>query len=164
MARDLPPSRGRAAARFTSGMVSAVTGALDVAITTWTAMGEDGVAINNDELSGFGPCGVGYSLLGLGQFEEAGPPLAEALVRTQRSGNEFLHGLALTIHGMQKFLTGDPDGGMAQVERARRIQTRIGDCEGGGMALSFLAQMHFARGDNSRAMRSTANPNRLPRS
>jgi hypothetical protein len=39
------------------------------------------------------------------------------------------------------------------VESARVIQVRIGDYEGGGMALSFLASMTFASGDLEGALR-----------
>src|SRR5690606_34441633 len=152
MAQDLPPSRGRGKACFTSGMISANTGALDVASRTWALMASDGLAIGDDEIAGFGPGGTGYAMLGLGQFAEAGPFLDEAVTTSARSGNEFLFAMMMTIQGMQQFLVGDLERGLATVERARAIQVRIGDGEGGGMALSFLAQMQFAKGDISRAM------------
>ena len=41
---------------------------------------------------------------------------------------------------------------MALVEEARRIHERLNDREGGGVALSFLAQMTFAKGDHARAL------------
>ena len=53
---------------------------------------------------------------------------------------------------MLHFVTGDLDGGIALVEQARTLQTRLEDYEGLGLALSFLAQMHFAKGDHARAL------------
>jgi tetratricopeptide (TPR) repeat protein len=53
---------------------------------------------------------------------------------------------------MQRFVTGDIPGGLALLESARRIQVRLGDCEGGGLALSFLASITFATGDLPRAL------------
>lgn len=152
MVADWQPSRGRALARFAMGMVMANTGALEQAIGFWGGMAEDGEAIGDDAITGFGRGGTGYALLGLGRFAEARAPLDEAVDRTRRSGNEFLHGLMLTVRGMQRFVTGDADGGLAELAAARSIQQRIGDCEGGGMALSFQAQMQFATGDPARAM------------
>ena len=58
----------------------------------------------------------------------------------------------MTIKGMLLFVTGDLTSGIALVEEARRIQERMNDREGGGMALSFLAQMSFAKGDHARAL------------
>ena len=54
---------------------------------------------------------------------------------------------------MLLFATGELEAGVALVvQAARRIQERIGDHEGGGVALSFLAQMTFAKGDPARAL------------
>jgi tetratricopeptide (TPR) repeat protein len=53
---------------------------------------------------------------------------------------------------MLLFATGELDAGVALVYQARRIQERLGDCEGGGVALSFLAQMTFAKGDHAGAL------------
>ena len=64
-----------------------------------------------------------------------------------------MNGLARSIDGMRMFSDGDPEGGRAMVESARRIQTRIGDCECGGLALSFLASMSFSEGDLPAALR-----------
>jgi hypothetical protein len=62
-----------------------------------------------------------------------------------------MHSLSLEIRGMLLFQQGDLDGGMRDVEEGLRIQKRMHDCEGGGIGLSFLAQMHFAKGDLARA-------------
>jgi hypothetical protein len=56
------------------------------------------------------------------------------------------------MKGLQLFVCGTLDAGFALLTQARTIQTRIGDDEGGGLALSFLAQMTAARGDVGRAL------------
>ena len=53
---------------------------------------------------------------------------------------------------MLLFATGNLDAGMALVEEARQIHARMNDHEGRGVALSFLAQMTFAKGDHARAL------------
>jgi predicted ATPase/tRNA A-37 threonylcarbamoyl transferase component Bud32 len=152
MATDRPPSRGRALARFTAGMVAASTGGLERAIEWWSAMAEDGMAIGDAAIVGFGRGGTGYALLGLGRAADAGPSLEEAVARSAASGNEFQSAMMMAILGLQRFVTGDLAAGREMVEQALRIQRRLGDNEGGGMALSFLAQMHFAAGDVPRAV------------
>ena len=70
-----------------------------------------------------------------------------------RGATQFLDAFSTAIKGMLHFVTGDLDGGIALVEQARTIQIRLEDYEGLGLALSFLAQMHFAKGDHPRALR-----------
>jgi predicted ATPase/tRNA A-37 threonylcarbamoyl transferase component Bud32 len=147
LAQGRGPSRGQALARFTSGMVAANTGDMARAIADWTLMAEHGLAVGDLNLASFGRGGVGYALLGSGRVAEAAAPLDEAIAHAERSGNDFLRGLFLTVKGMQVFVAGDLSSGRALVEQARRIQVRLGDFEGGGMALSFLASMAFAGGD-----------------
>jgi predicted ATPase/tRNA A-37 threonylcarbamoyl transferase component Bud32 len=146
-ALDGPPTRGRAAASFTSGMVAANTGALQQAVEDWTRTAQDGGAIGDDLLHALGCCCTGYARLGMGDPVAAGFALDEALLYASRGGSDFLLALIQTIKGMQMFVTGELEGGYALIEQARRIQIRIGDFEGGGMAVSFLASMTFARGD-----------------
>jgi tetratricopeptide (TPR) repeat protein len=81
-----------------------------------------------------------------------GAALDEAIARSASGVSDFLHALSLTIKGMLRFVTDDLESGMALIEEARRIQERLNDREGGGMALSFLAQMSFAKGDHARAL------------
>ncbi|CAN5753805.1 hypothetical protein BH23GEM9_BH23GEM9_12080 [soil metagenome] len=151
-ALDGPPTRGRAGASFTSGMVAANTGAMQQAIDDWTRMAQDGGAIGDDLLLAFGRGGVGYANLGMGAAVEAGPPLDEAIMYAARGRSDFLLSMMQTIKGMQLFVTGDVDGGYALVRLAHRVQVRIGDFEGGGLALSFLASMTFAKGDLTGAL------------
>lgn len=153
LAKDRPPSRGRALALFTSGMVAANTGDMARAVTDWSRMAEDARAIGDGLLEVFGRGGVGYAQLGMGNVAEAAAPLEEAVQLAERVGSDFLLALFQTVKGMLLFVQGDLDGGRALLEQARRIQVRINDYEGGGMALSFLANMAFAAGDLSGALR-----------
>ena len=58
----------------------------------------------------------------------------------------------MALKGMQLFATGNGDAGIALADQARLIHTRMGDHEGRGVTLSFLANMTFARGDHARAL------------
>jgi hypothetical protein len=69
-----------------------------------------------------------------------------------RFAAEFLFAFSTAIKGMLHFVTGDLDGGIALVEQARTLQIRPNDYGGLGLALSFLAEMHFAKGDHERAL------------
>jgi tetratricopeptide (TPR) repeat protein len=75
-----------------------------------------------------------------------------AIETAEREGRDFLNALARAVNGMRMFASGDHDGGVEMVESARRIQARIGDFEGGGVALSLLASMRFAGGDLAGAL------------
>lgn len=62
-----------------------------------------------------------------------------------------MHSLSMTLKGMLLFQMGDLETGMQVVKDGLRIQKRQKDCEGGGIALSFLASMRFANNDLTRA-------------
>jgi predicted ATPase len=147
MAKDREPSRGRALARYTSGMIGASTGDLPRAIADWTLLASDGHAVGDDALEAFGLIGGGYAHLGMGNMTEAATTLEKGIACAIRAKHDFLIGIGTTIQGMLTFLSGDLERGRALVEQGRRIQMRINDYEGGGMALSFLASMTFAAGD-----------------
>ena len=152
LAADSPPSRGRALAQLAAGMVSTVTGEWERSLGEWRGGYEDGLAIGDEEIASEGSMGVGYCHLGGGRMEEARPAIEEAIARSAGGVSDFMHALSMTLEGMLLFATGDTDAGIALVERARRIQERLDDCEGGGVALSFLAQMTSAKGDQARAL------------
>jgi len=147
MAGDRPPSRGRALAKLAAGMVSTTTGEWDRSIGEWRGGYEDGIAVDEAKAAAEGMMGVGYCHLGAGRMDEAAVALEEAIRRSSDNAFDFMHAISLTLEGMRLFATGDLDAGIATVKRARAIQERLGDCEGGGLALSFLAQMTFAKGD-----------------
>ena len=85
-------------------------------------------------------------------MDEARAALDEAITTSDGGVSDFFHALSMTMLGMPLFAGGDLEGGIALVKRARLIQERLGDCEGGGVALSFLAQMTFAKGDHAGAL------------
>jgi tetratricopeptide (TPR) repeat protein len=152
LAADAPPSRGRALARIAAGMASSATAEWERSLVEWTGGYEDGKAIGDEAVTAEGLMGIGYCCLSLGQMKDAGAALDDAMARSAGGVCEFVEGLSTTIKGMLLFVTGSLDAGMKLIEEARRIQERLNDREGGGMALSFLAQMWFAKGDHARAL------------
>ncbi len=151
LAKDRPPSRGRGLAWLAAAMVSITTGEWDRALTEWTRGYEDGVAIGDDEIASEGCMGIGYTHLNVGRLDEAGAPLDEAIARSAGGKDDFMHSLLLSLKGMLLFQLGEQDDGMQLAEDGLRIQQRQKDCEGGGITLSLLASMSFARGDLARA-------------
>ncbi len=147
LATDLAPSRGRALAFFSAGMVSSVTGEWDRGLEEWTASYRDGLALDDQRLACEGAMGIGYVHLSVGRLEEAREPIRDAIERSGGGVCDFTHALSMALEGMLLFSSGDLETGVARVEAAREIQERLGDCEGSGIALSFLAQMRFAAGD-----------------
>jgi predicted ATPase len=152
LARDRPPSRGRAAAMFTGGMVSANTGDMEQALAEWTGMLADARAVGDNTLATFGQGGIGYASLGLGRIAEAREALERSVELAEADHHPYHIGLMRTILGMCLFAAGNLEAGIAMVESARPHQIRIGDYEGGGLALSFLAQMRFAGGEHERSL------------
>ncbi len=152
LAANAPPSRGRALAQLAAGMVSTTTGEWERSVGEWAGGYEDGKAIGDAEVAAEGQMGVGYCCLSLGRMEKAGAALDEAIARSAGGVSDFVQALGMTMKGMLLFVTGDLASGIALVEEARRIQERMNDREGGGIALSFLAQMSFAKGDHARAL------------
>ena len=147
LALDAPPSRGRALARLAAAMVSTATGEWERSLAESVSGYEDGRAIGDAAVAAEGKMFVGYSCLSLGRMDDAAAALDDAMALSANGVCDFLHGISLTLKGMLRFVTGDLEAGQALIEKARVIQERLHDREGGGMALSFLAQMSFARGD-----------------
>lgn len=146
------PSRGRALAGWTSGIILASTGALEKAFVSFSATLSDAKALNDAGLIAWGHGCTGYTQLGLGQLEAAGSTLTAGIEWSVRAKHQFWEALCKSFLGFQKFLMGDADAALATLQDARRIQIRIGDAEGGGMALSFIAQIQFVRGDIAQAI------------
>jgi tetratricopeptide (TPR) repeat protein len=151
-AKGSTPSPGRGLALLAAGMISTTTGEWERSLAESTGGYEDGCAVGDEGIAAEGAMGIGYCHLRAGRLAEARSALEEAIARASGGVSDFIRGLALTLEGMLVFSTGDLDGGIALIEQARRIQERIGDCEGGGVALSFLAQMTSARGDHVGAL------------
>ncbi|MBZ0266668.1 protein kinase, partial [bacterium] len=151
LADERPPSRGSALAKLAAGMVSTTTGEWERSLTESQGGFDDGDAIGDKEIAAEGRMCVAYSHLSLGRMEQAETAIDEAIERS-RGVSDFLHALSMSLKGMLLFATDRPEPGMELVRQARRIQERIADHEGGGVAQSFLAQMTFAQGDPERAV------------
>jgi tetratricopeptide (TPR) repeat protein len=152
LAEGLPPSRGRGLSSLAAGMISTTTGEWERSLAEWTAGRADGLAVGDARIAAEGAMGMGYCALSMGRVDDARAAFAESIERAAGGVDDFMHALSMTFEGMLLFATGDLDAGLARVEQARRIQERIADCEGGGVALSFLAQFTFAKGDHARAL------------
>ena len=145
LAADRPPSRGRALSWLGTGMVSTTTDEWERSLGEWTRGFEDGEALGEARIAAEGRMGMGYCNLSLGRIEAAAEALDDA-TRRAAPVDALIQALAMSVKGMLLFATGEREAGVALVRDARRIQERIGDHEGGGVAQSFLAQMTFAQG------------------
>ena len=74
--------------------------------------------------------GVGYGHMSLGNMEESGAALDEAIAFGERAQHDFLRSLSMSMKGLQLFVCDALDAGFDLLTQARRIQTRIGDDEG----------------------------------
>jgi tetratricopeptide (TPR) repeat protein len=131
-------------------MVSTTTDEWERSLGEWARGFEDGEALGEARIAAEGRMGMGYCNLSLGRMDAAAEALDHAIARSEPV-DAFMHALSLSVKGMLLFVTGEREAGIALVQRARGIQERIGDHEGGGVAQSFLAQMTFAQGDPGRA-------------
>jgi tetratricopeptide (TPR) repeat protein len=152
MAADRAPSAGRVLALLAGGMVSINIGEMARGIDEWARGLADARALGDEALLAEASMCVGYGHMSNGRMEESGVALDTAITCSQSSGHEFLLALSMTMKGLQLFVMGALDAGFDLLTQARRIQTRIGDFEGGGLALSFLAQMTAAKGEVGRAL------------
>jgi non-specific serine/threonine protein kinase len=151
LAADRAPSRGRALSWLGAGMVSTTTDEWERSLDEWTRGFEDGDAVGDAKIAAEGRMGMGYCNLSLGHIEAAAEALDDAIVRAAPV-DAMMQALAMSIKAMLLFATGKREAGVALVQEARRIQERIGDHEGGGVAQSFLAQMTFSEGDPGKAL------------
>jgi tetratricopeptide (TPR) repeat protein len=133
-------------------MVSTTTGEWERSLTEWAGGFADGEAVGDEAAAAEGIMGVGYCNLSLGRMDEAKAALDEGIARSASGVHEFIHGISISMKGMLLFATGNLEAGMALVEKARQLHARFDDHEGRGVALSFLAQMTFAKGDHARAL------------
>ncbi|MCG6954628.1 MAG: protein kinase [Gemmatimonadetes bacterium] len=152
LAADDPPSLGRCLTGITAAMMRGSMGDWEGALRDADRAHEDGLALGDEAVTAEAAVHQGYIHLSTGRMEEAGSALDDAISRATASGTEFIQALAMSIKGMLLFLGGDLEAGWETVEAARRIQIRIGDYEGRGLSLSFLAQMTFAKGDHAGAV------------
>lgn len=145
------PTRGRSKALLASAMIGTATNDWDRSLADAQRAHDDALALGDDAICSEAAMYIGYGALHGGRMDEARAALDESIERS-RGLSEFMVSTAMTIKGMLLFATGDLSAGMALVEDARRIQIRHQNYEIGGLALSFLAQMTFAKGDHARAL------------
>jgi tetratricopeptide (TPR) repeat protein len=94
--------------------------------------------------------------LNLGKPQEAIAALDESIERTT-GVCDFVRALCMVMKGMVVFMGNDARAGRDLVREGLRIQDRIGDHEGGGIARSFLAQMSFVSGELRAALEMYTN-------
>lgn len=152
LASDRPPSRGRALSWLAAGMISTTTGEWERSLREWASGRADGEVVGYAEAAAEGIMGVGYCNLMLGRMDEARAAFDGAIAHSTRIGFDFMQGISKSMKGMLLFATGSLDAGIALLEEARQIHRRMDDHEGRGVAISFLAQMIFAKGDYARAL------------
>ena len=152
LAADRPPSRGRALAWLAAGMVATTTGEWERSLAEWSAGHADGKAVGDEPAAAEGMMGIGYCNLVLGRMDEARAALDEAIARSGNGVFDFIHGISKAMKSMLLMATGRVDEGIAVAEQARRLHESMGDHEGRGVSLSFLAQMAFAKGEHARAL------------
>ena len=147
LAADLPASEGRALARMTSAMVGTATGDMEGARRDARLALDDARAIDRAARVAEAEMMIGYACLATGRMDEARQALASSISGARASGARFLEAIGMTVESLRLFLSGDVAGGLAHAQQAREIQEALGDYEGRGLSISFLAQMRFASGD-----------------
>ena len=146
------PSRGRGLALLASAMIGTATNDWDRSLADAVGAREIGLAVGSAPIAAEGAMYLGYGRLHGGMMDDARAALDEAIERSRGGVSDFLLSASMTVKGLLLFATGELEAGMALVEEARHIQERLGDYQVGGLALSFLAQMTFAKGDHGRAL------------
>ncbi len=145
------PSRGRSGALLTSAMIGTATNDWARSLADAGSAHDVAIALGDEARAAEAAMYRGYVSLHGGNMDVALVALDESIARS-RGVSDFMLSTATTVKGMLLFVTGDLEAGMAMVEDARRMQLRLDDYEIGGLALSFLAQMTFAKGDHARAL------------
>lgn len=152
LAEGHPPTLGRALALLAGGMVSMHTGEMERALIEFSGAFADAHAIGDEAAMAEADLVVGFIHLMEGRMSEARAALQDCVERSGEIGEDFTHALGMGILGMLHGVTGDFDGGFALIDKARAIQIRIEDYEGGGVTLSCLAQLRFAKGEGALAL------------
>jgi predicted ATPase/class 3 adenylate cyclase len=148
---DRVATGGRAAALVTAGLASLMTGELERATAEWSEAYE----VASDVGAGHELCiaAVSLAIASLGVDTEAGLEWAKiAVEQSTTHGLDWALALSLTFEAMLLAIDGDPDAAVARYNEAFAIQERLGDLEGGGVALSGLAQLAAARGETVEAL------------
>jgi serine/threonine-protein kinase PknK len=152
LAADRPPTVGRALSGFTRGMIGTVTADWAAAGTAIGRGVDDAAAIKDAGVHAELLMAQAYVALSIGDIPGATTALQSSLARARESDVPMIHAFSLAFLGFLQFLTGDVDGGTRLIADARRTQTEIGDYEGGGITLSFQAQIALAAGNHERGI------------
>jgi len=146
------PSLGLSGALLTSAMIGTATNDWARSLADAASAHDVAIALGDEARAAEAAMYRGYVSLHGGNMDIALVALDESIARSRGGVSDFMLSTATTVKGMLLFVTGDLEAGMAMVEEARRMQLRLDDYEIGGLALSFLAQMTFAKGDHARAL------------
>ncbi len=152
LAADRPPSRGRAFTRLAAGMVSTTTSEYERSRAEWAGGAADGEALGEPLAVTEGLMGVGYCDMLLGRPAEAEAALGRSIALSVNGVNPFIEGIARAMMGMVLFSTGRLDDGIAMIEQSIEVGRRLDEHEIRGVAMSFLAQMTFAKGEHARSV------------
>jgi predicted ATPase/class 3 adenylate cyclase len=142
---------GRAGALITAGLTSWMLGQFQQSSDEWAEAYRIATGIGAErELCISGLCQAFAMLL---LDPEAGLRWSQESIETSRdAGFTWAEGLASTIDGILRTVTGDVAGAEASHSHALAIQQRLGDHEGAGMSFGGLAQLAAARGDTAAAL------------
>ena len=145
------PTAARAGALISAGLGSFALGHLPQADEEWARayrVAKEVGATREMCISAFSRTLV---LIPVGDVS-AGRWATDALERSRVLGAPWMLGFALTVHGLVSAVAGDAAAAEADYLEAMRIQEGLGDHEGGGMSLSFLAALRAASGDRPGAL------------
>ncbi len=145
------PSAGRAGALITAGLASWVLGQFERANEEWDEAYRVAAAVGADrEVCIVGWC-HGLGLLGL-DLEAGLARAAECVEQSRAIGFTWAEGFGSTVEGLLLAIAGDVDAAQERYAHALRIQQRLGDQEGAGLTLGFLAQLAAGGGDLAQAL------------
>ncbi len=145
------PSAGRAGALITAGLASWVLGQFERANEEWDEAYRVAAAVGADrEVCIVGWC-HGLGLLGL-DLEAGLARAAECVEKSRAIGFTWAEGFGSTVEGLLLAIAGDVDAAQERYAHALRIQQRLGDQEGAGLTLGFLAQLAAGGGDLAQAL------------
>ena len=153
LAADHPPSLGRSLAFATAGLVSNSTGEMERGREEWTSSFEDAEAIGSEHAMSQAGVGLGFTLLMLGRLDEARSVLEACIERSGRNNETFFHAVSMAFLGNIDGVSGDLDTGIDRIQRAIELCEGIDDHEVRGCSMSFVAQLHYMKGDAATALR-----------
>jgi non-specific serine/threonine protein kinase len=146
------PSRGRALSLLTRSMLGSVTSDFAGATAAAEHAMRDAQTLDDVELLAEMQLLLAYMRLSTGRIEEAVAAMHAGKSAARAADLPMIESMCCAFLGFATFLSGDAGAGTAMIADALRIQERIGEFEGRGIALSFRAQMELAAGDVPRGI------------